>query len=122
MSYSEYNMYGGFLIKEWRNEEGHLHREDGPAYIRIALHNKNQFAEYESYRCHGHTNGSIHRIDGPARIWYDSNGLVTREEFWISHECLGSDKEGFFVFWDLLSEEEKQNNNVLKLLIKYTSS
>ena len=121
MSYSEYNMHGGFLIKEWRNELGCLHREDGPAYIRMALHNKNQFAEYESYRYHT-ANGSIHRIDGPARIWYDSNGLVTREEFWISHKRLGYDKEGFFVFFDLLSEEEKQNNNVLKLLIKYTSS
>ncbi len=32
--YVEWKDYFGCLHKEWKNEDGELHREDGPAYIR----------------------------------------------------------------------------------------
>jgi hypothetical protein len=32
MSYEEWKTFNGFTYKEWRNEEGLIHREDGPAF------------------------------------------------------------------------------------------
>jgi len=52
---------------EYRNEDGRLHREDGPA----AIYNN---GEYEVW-C---LNGQLHRIGGPTKIW--SNGS---EEWWF---------------------------------------
>jgi hypothetical protein len=42
--------------KKWRDDDGQLHREDGPALI-------------EREREIWFTHGTIHRLDGPAIIW-----------------------------------------------------
>jgi hypothetical protein len=47
---------------EWRNEEGKLHREDGPAVEQII---GNKF---------WYNNGKFHREDGPAIEWWDAPG------------------------------------------------
>jgi hypothetical protein len=48
-----------FGMKRWFNEEGELHRLDGPAIVQ-----PNGSKEW----C---VNGKLHRIDGPAVEWYD---------------------------------------------------
>ena len=60
---------GRSAIREWRDEHGRLHREDGPAI------------EYPSGSKSWYQNGKLHRTDGPARQfangeaeWY-RNGL-----------------------------------------------
>jgi hypothetical protein len=32
---------------------------------------------------HWFLDGDLHRIDGPARIWYNDNGLLKREEWFL---------------------------------------
>jgi hypothetical protein len=41
----------------WKNEQGKLHREDGPAI------------EYDNGHKSWWINNMCHRLDGPARIW-----------------------------------------------------
>ena len=43
---------------EWRNTEGQLHREDGPAI------------EYADGRKSYYQNGKLHKEDGPALEWH----------------------------------------------------
>ena len=65
------NVYGG---KEWRNANGELHREDGPA---IEAPNV--------YKC-WYRNGRLHREDGPAIEWANGykgwwrDGKLRRED------------------------------------------
>jgi len=28
-------------------------------------------------------NDQLHRIDGPAWVWYDENGIMFKEEYWL---------------------------------------
>ena len=42
---------------EYRNEQGQLHREDGPAIT------------WEDGTQEWYINGELHRTDGPARVW-----------------------------------------------------
>jgi hypothetical protein len=51
----------GFGIKRWRNEQGLLHREDGPAVEDIRCYN-NMITEYRAW----FINGQCHRENGPA--------------------------------------------------------
>jgi hypothetical protein len=60
--------------KEWRNKDGELHREDGPAY------------EARDGSQGWYINGKLHRVGGPAltrangdKEWY-LNGLLHRED------------------------------------------
>jgi hypothetical protein len=67
---------------EWRNEEGLLHRLDGPA-IEYTSGSKEWYVNGELHRLdgpateysHGTTswwvNGELHRLDGPAIEWSD---------------------------------------------------
>lgn len=68
MYVKEYNHRGA---RYWKNEDGHLHREDGPA-----MH-------YVDGTKIWYRNGIIHRLDGPAYI--DPNG----KNYWVieGHEC-----------------------------------
>lgn len=72
--------------KEWRNEEGEFHREDGPAIenangIKMWYKNGNrhredgpavEFVEGDKMWC---LNGKLHRLDGPA--YQDADGTVS---------------------------------------------
>jgi len=88
---------GGEWMKEWRNEAGKFHREDGPAreysngrkewYKNGKLHRENGPAvEYENGSKEWYINGKRHRKDGPAierpngdRLYY-LNGIKVKEE------------------------------------------
>jgi hypothetical protein len=58
---------------EYRNENGKLHRIDGPASVE---YNSDGSRTEKWYK-----NGLLHRIDGPARIEYLSNGDRCEEWF-----------------------------------------
>ena len=94
---------------EWRNEEGRLHRLDGPA------------VEWETKTRKWYKNGILHRVDGPAIEWFDGSkewyldGELHRvdgpaiewsdgaEDWWLNGELFNS-KEAWF---EALTEEEK---------------
>jgi hypothetical protein len=70
--------------KEWRNEQGFFHREDGPAYEQAAgikfwyihgqLHREDGPAvEYINGHKEWWVNGFRHREDGPAVEYYDGS-------------------------------------------------
>ena len=73
MSFRSVDKYGNI---EFRNENGFLHREDGPA-----------FEQPNGYKIWW-LNGICHREDGPARIFpngkvqYYLNGIIYTKEDW----------------------------------------
>ena len=67
----------GTLDKYWKNEEGQVSRDDGPAL------------EYADGTRKWIKNEKLHREDGPAIVWEDGfheyflNGICyTKEEYW----------------------------------------
>ena len=79
---------------EYRNINGELHREDGPAiewnngakkwFLNGKLHRVNGPAiEHINGILSWYHNGELHRTDGPAVIWPDGEG-----EFWLNGEEL----------------------------------
>ena len=114
MSQMEIDEHGN---KYWRNSEGYIHREDGPA---IAGANGSKFwfidgkphredgpsSEYASGKKEWYINGKLHRLDGPARSkeWY-INGTKKITEGWF----IGGEKYSFDEWLDKLqiSDEEK---------------
>jgi hypothetical protein len=64
---------------EWRNEEGQLHREDGPAYI-------DMFSKEWWYK------GKLHREDGPAVILRDGRQLWYIDDKFITEVKPGQDE------------------------------
>jgi hypothetical protein len=74
----------GYGTKRWYNEQGELHREDGPAieyangikkwYLNGLLHREDGPAiEYVTGNKEWYLNGERHREDGPAREWANGN-------------------------------------------------
>ncbi len=68
--------------KVWKNKEGQLDREDGPAI-------EGKFRDFWWY-----INGELHRVDGAALEWHDGykewhiNGVkLTEEEFYAHPDC-----------------------------------
>ena len=55
----------------------------------------------------------LHRKEGPAIIVSAPDGRIIREGFWISGHFLGYDKKGFWALWEHLSEDERNNSNIL---------
>lgn len=85
MSYIEWEDLDRFFNKEWRNESGYLHREDGPS-----------------------------------RVHYNPDGSIKWEEFHIAGNFLGRDKRGFWNLWEILDEEQRQAQDILKCLSRYS--
>ena len=83
---------------EYRNEQGQLHREDGPAVV----FNGGSVAYWRNGKLHRegapaivtgsseawYHNGKRHREDGPAYIERDREGEVVLEEFFIDDKEL----------------------------------
>ena len=65
-------------IIEHKNSKGHLHCEDGPAYIRYY---ENGSKEYEIY-C---LNNQLHKTDGPTIIYYFKNGNKKSETYYLNN-------------------------------------
>lgn len=80
--------------KEWWQND-HLHRLDGPA-----VENANGSKEW-------HQNGKRHRVDGPAIEHAD--GTIS---WFYEGRYLASGNKGFWMLWELLTEQERQNVNL----------
>jgi len=52
--------------------------------------------------------GLLHRLDGPASEW--ANG---RKYWYFNGHYLGSDDEGFWALWDLLTDKLRNNTDLL---------
>jgi len=99
--------------KDWRNDTGKLHREDGPAWI---YYDSDGLILRENF----FINGEPHREDGPSDIWYNPDGSILREHFWFHKHFLGAGSFGFWALWHKLTHEQQQNHNLLKYLVRYS--
>jgi hypothetical protein len=137
MSYKEYKDIDGYIYKEWRDCDGLLHRDDAPAKL---MYDPLGSIIIEEFQIHGnlhrdfgpahivygwkgmiqaegfHIRGKYHREDGPASIWYKENGFVDFYSFWFNGSHLGISNTGFWALWDRLSDEQRMNPNILKLI------
>jgi len=113
VSYKEWKNCDGFLIKEWTDKTGYLHRIDGPAKI----YNYPCGSIFtEIYRIHGEN----HRKNGPYYIIYSKEGLVRHCEFSINNRTLGINKYGFWALWEKLNNSERQHTNILKYMVMFS--
>ena len=113
MSYEEIKFLDGSFRREWRAEDGKLHREYGPAYI----HYYSDGSTKLEFFC---LNGALHRELGPAEIRYDPDGSINRELFFLNGKLLGEKRGGFWKLWDNLTEEQRKVPDILKYLAKYS--
>jgi antitoxin component YwqK of YwqJK toxin-antitoxin module len=105
--------FDGCLWKEYRDEDGKLHREDGPSII---YHRYGGSVEWEYF----YLNGVLHREFGPARILYNPDGSTQFEEFYFDGKYLGISKEGFWALWDNLTEDKRKSPEILKCLARFS--
>jgi antitoxin component YwqK of YwqJK toxin-antitoxin module len=113
VSYEEIKFLDGSFRREWRAEDGKLHREYGPAYI---YYYTNGSTKHEFF-C---LNGALHRELGPAEIRYDPDGSINMELFYLNGKFLGENREGFWKLWDNLTEEQRNNQELLKYLTRFS--
>jgi hypothetical protein len=84
-----------------------------------------------SYKEFKHSNGSFrrewrnisyqcHREDGPAIIYYHPDGSILEEDFYLNGKHLGTNNIGFWVLWDRLNEDKRQNPELLKYLVRFS--
>ncbi len=64
--------------------------------------------------------GEYHREFGPAVTLYNSNGSIISEYFYINGTYFGSGESGFWNLWERLTEDERQNPEILKCLSRYS--
>jgi hypothetical protein len=113
MSYKKIKHGSRSFREEWINEKGELHRESGPAQI--------YYNHYGSIRSQFFCiNGKSHRESGPAQIYYNPDGSIYLEDFYLSGECLGHNKKGFWALWDRLDDKKRQNQELLKYLVRFS--
>jgi len=113
VSYREYRISDGSSYKEWRNELGLFHREDGPAQI---CYNPDGSIGWEEF-C---MDGEYHRESGPALIYYNLDGSIEIGYFYVAGELLGDDEEGFWALWEKLTEVQRQAPDILRYLSRYS--
>jgi hypothetical protein len=65
-------------------------------------------------------NGYLHREDGPAIVWYNSDGSISEGKFSLNGELIGYNEEGFWALWDNLTEEQRKNPELLKYLVRFS--
>jgi len=78
---------GIMAYEHWHREDNRYyhHREDGPAYIEYW---KSVERIYEAW----YINNKRHRIDGPARIYYNPDGTIYKNYYYISGERLSKEQ------------------------------
>lgn len=103
----------GYRFEEWRNDDGNLDREDGPALVKYFPDGS---IAMESFW----VKGLLHCKDGPATIKYDENKNVIFLFFSFEGKSLGSDKKGFWALWERLDEEGRQAQDILKCLARFS--
>ncbi len=113
MSYKETKHPDGSFRREWRAENGELHRELEPSIIH---YNSDASILAECF----HLNGVQHRELGPAFICYYLDGSIEWEDFYLNGEFIGRDKKGFWALWDRLTEDKRRSPEVLKCLSRFS--
>jgi antitoxin component YwqK of YwqJK toxin-antitoxin module len=113
MSYEELEYFDGSFRREWKNGAGKLHREDGPAVICY-------YPDGSIKQEYFYINGKSHREFGPADIYYDSKGSVMLEFFYLNEDFLGYDKKGFWALWSRLTDDKRNNLEILKCLARFS--
>jgi antitoxin component YwqK of YwqJK toxin-antitoxin module len=113
MSYEEVKYSDGSFKREWKNAHGLFYREDGPAII---SYRSDGSIEWE----HFYLNGVEHREVGPAEILYYPNGSIKIERFYLNGEYLGTNNIGFWAFWDRLTDDKRNNPELLKYLVRFS--
>jgi hypothetical protein len=113
MSYKEIKNSNGSFLRVWRNGAGNLHRELAPAII---YYNSDGSIETECF----YLNGVQHRESGPAIISYHPDGSIEREFFYLNEKFLGKDDIGFWVLWDRLTDDKRNNLEILKCLVRFS--
>jgi hypothetical protein len=78
-------------------KNGKFHREDGPAAI------------YRDGSQIWYQNGIIHRDDGPAIIHPDGS-----QDWYSNGKHLGFGAKGFWALWNCLSDDKRENAELLK--------
>jgi hypothetical protein len=59
-----------------------------------------------------------HRACGPAYIYYRADSSIVVEMFILNGEFLGTNKKGFWALWDRLDDKKRQNQELLKYLMR----
>ena len=65
-------------------------------------------------------NGELHREDGPAIVWYNSDGSIYEGKFSLHGELIGYNEEGFWALWDNLTDDKRKNPELLKYLVRFS--
>lgn len=81
--------------------DGKFHRTDGPA------------VEHTDGTKHWYKDGKRHRADGPAVVWTDGDKC-----WYLDGQFLGYDATGFWALWDRLTDDQRNNVNLLMHLPK----
>jgi len=141
VSYKEWKDSNGYFHKQWIICTTELHREGAPAHIAYDPDGSLVFEEFwfkgRLHRDDGpavieyHPTGSIrskeffskgkrNRELGSALIYYNEDGLIFDESFYSRGIFLGSNKEGFWVFWDKLTYEQRMTPDLLIYIARYS--
>jgi hypothetical protein len=113
MTYKEVKHSNGSFRRVWRDENGKHHRELAPAII---LHYSDGSISSKRF----FFNGFSHSELGPADIYYLPDGSIVWEDFYLNGEFLGRDKKGFWALWDNLTEDKRNNPELLKCLARFS--
>ncbi len=97
MNYKQINNSDRSFQREWRYEDGRIHRREWRA-----------------------EDGRIHREDGPALAYYHPDGSIQQEWFYFNAKFLGTDNEGFWNLWERLTEEQRRATEILKCLSRFS--
>ena len=93
-----YYQNGQIETEEWKNEDGELHRIDGPAA-------REWYDDGQLEREVWYINGTPHRLDGPAvRYWYDDGQLASKS--WYINDVQYDTEAEFLVAVDLYKANE----------------
>ena len=113
MSYEEFKYSDGSFRRQWLTEDCELHRELGPAII---CYYPDGSIEEEYF----YLSGVKHREFGPAAIYYGPDGSIERECFHLNGDFLGYDKKGFWALWSRLTDDKRNNPEILKCLARFS--
>lgn len=86
---------GQILAVKWFNDDGKLHREDGPAHVNYRING-------ELLSENWHVNGRKHRDGGPAQIFYNKNENVC-EYYYVNGDLICDE----FQPWLIRYEKDK---------------
>jgi antitoxin component YwqK of YwqJK toxin-antitoxin module len=125
MSYEEIKNSDGSFLREWRYEDGRIHRtewrdEDGRIHRELAPAVICYYPDGSIKAEYFYINGKSHRELGPADIYYNGYGSIHDEWFYLDGKFFGSNKKGFWKLWDLLNHDQRQKPELLKYLAKFS--